>query len=47
MNNCGRDEFCICGRDDPQSVGYSNSIFFLPFAIIWFKNCRSAASGSL
>ena len=28
-------------------VGNSNSIFLLPFVIIWFKNCRSAASGSL
>ena len=30
-----------------NSVGNSNSIFLLPFVIIWFKNCRSAASGSL
>ena len=38
--------------DDPCAikdyiVGNSNSIFLLPFVIIWFKNCRSAASGSL
>ena len=30
-----------------MSVGNSNSIFLLPFVIIWFKNCRSAANGSL
>ena len=26
-------------------VGNSNSIFLLPFVIIWFKNCHSTASG--
>ena len=26
-------------------VENSNSIFLLPFVIIWFKNCHSTASG--
>ena len=44
LKHRGRKFFVCPGAQD---VGNSNSIFLLPFVIIWFKNCRSAASGSL